>query len=73
MEALIGVKNVIKESYFTIMIKLLVNSEPQSILEPPIPEEEVREMQEKFFEEQRRLVQLENERRKQAGLPILTL
>ena len=38
-------------------------SEPHSILEPPLSEEEVREMQRKFFEEQRRLVELENEKR----------
>ncbi len=38
-------------------------SEPQSILEEPMSQEEVREMQQKFLEEQERILKLEEERR----------
>ncbi|TRY80557.1 hypothetical protein TCAL_09450, partial [Tigriopus californicus] len=40
-------------------------SEPHSILDPGLSEIEVKEMQQKFFEEQQRLIQMEQEKREQ--------
>eukprot|EP00095_Tigriopus_kingsejongensis_P011846 maker-scaffold493_size155937-snap-gene-0.19 protein:Tk11846 transcript:maker-scaffold493_size155937-snap-gene-0.19-mRNA-1 annotation:"pdz and lim domain protein zasp" len=40
-------------------------SQPHSILDPGLSEEEVREMQRKFFEEQERLIQMEEDKRRE--------